>query len=300
MPTAVGLVLAGLVLGALAKIENLSWLAEFELRPGVILFVFLPTLLFESAFNIDARRLGENLLPVFILAVSVLLLSVVIVGLIVGVGVGIPIGIALIFGALISATDPVAVLSIFREVGAPKRLALLVDRESLFNDGAGYLMAQLVERIDALKIAESYESDRGEMDAIAEVLQELEAMAETGAAGEAMLAKARELYGGRLAAVGERVRLTGERPPEFVNFARRQASRRHLLVTREQSHRHLYEIGVLSEKVFRQLEDEVVDELISLRQIPVGAMAWPDVAEFMRVMPLFADLTAEELEPLVS
>ena len=77
MPTAVGLVLAGLVLGALAKIENLSWLAEFELTPGVILFVFLPTLLFESAFNIDARRLGENLLPVFILAVPVLLLSVV-------------------------------------------------------------------------------------------------------------------------------------------------------------------------------------------------------------------------------
>ncbi len=70
MPTAVGLVLAGLVLGALARIANLSWLAEFELTPGVIRFVFLPTLLFESAFNIDARRLGENLLPVFILAVT--------------------------------------------------------------------------------------------------------------------------------------------------------------------------------------------------------------------------------------
>ena len=71
-------------------------------------------------------------------------------------------------------------------------------------------------------------------------------------------------------------------------------------MTREESHRHLYEIGVLSEKVFRQLEDEVVDELRSLRKIPVGTTARPDVAEFLRVMPLFADLTAEELEPLVS
>ena len=97
-----------------------------------------------------------------------------------------------------------------------------------------------------------------------------------------------------------RVRLTGERFPEFGSFARRQAARRHLLWTREESHRHLYEIGVLSEKVFRQLEDEVVDELRSLRKIPVGTTARPDVAEFLRVIPLFADLTAEELEPLVS
>ena len=675
MPTAVGLVLAGLALGGLARIESLNWLAEFELTPGVILFVFLPTLLFESAFNIDARRLGENLLPVFILAVPVLLLSVAIVGLIVGAGVGIPLGIALVFGALISATDPVAVLSIFREVGAPKRLALLVDGESLFNDGtafvvfaifvgmvaagevtggaildglvrfvvvvsgglalgagAGYLMAQLVgrthnnrlveptmtlalayivfvvadhylgvsgvmatvaaglvmgnygrtkisppaleyvegtleflahlanslifvlvglsvnlaslggalgavavgvgailvgrglpmllvmplvnqfmrhpvswkyqavmywgglrgamalamvlslphdfeqrelllnitfgavvftlfaqglsiwplvnvlglqkytlgeeferrsgvllarrtveekiealqardpelseamgemlakereeagreaapdgqggememeivlrhslasemqtyrrlyadgdvsehvmkllihnaqthldevkvsgtmselllhherhwlsnvltpltdrigllgrvvERIDAMKIAESHEADRGELIAIAEVLEELGAMAESGAAREPALATAKEMYEGRLAAVRDRVRLTGERFPEFVSFARGQAARRHVLVTREGSHRHLYEMGILSEKVFRQLEDEVVDELRSLGQVPAGTTVRPNVAEFIRKLPLFADVTAEELEPLV-
>ncbi|MDP6350537.1 MAG: cation:proton antiporter, partial [Chloroflexota bacterium] len=146
IPTAVGLALAGLALGGMARIEGLEWMAESELTPGVILFVFLPTLLFESAFNIDARRLGENLVPVVILALPVLLVSVVIVGLIVTFGLGMSLGIALVFGALISATDPVAVLSIFREVGAPKRLALLVDGESLFNDGTAFVVfAILVE-----------------------------------------------------------------------------------------------------------------------------------------------------------
>ncbi len=125
--TAVGLALAGLALGGLARIEGLVSMAESELTPGVTLFVFLPSLLFESAFNIDARRLGENLLPVVILALPVLVVSAAIVGLIVTVGLGMSLGVALVFGALISATDPVAVLSIFREVGAPKRLALMGD-----------------------------------------------------------------------------------------------------------------------------------------------------------------------------
>jgi NhaP-type Na+/H+ or K+/H+ antiporter len=121
MPTAVGLVLAGLVLGALAKIENLSWLAEFELTPGGILFVFLPTLLFESAFNIDARRLGENLLPVFILAVPVLLLSVVTGG-------------AILDGLV--------------------QFVVVVTGGLAFGAGAGYLMAQLVGKIHNDRLVE--------------------------------------------------------------------------------------------------------------------------------------------------
>jgi CPA1 family monovalent cation:H+ antiporter len=145
LPYTVGLVLVGLVLGALA--ERVAWLEplhELTLSPEIILFIFLPTLIFESAFNLDARLLSQNMTPVLTLAIPGLLLSTAIVGGLLALVTPLSLGSALLFGALISATDPVAVTALFKELGAPKRLTILVEGESLFNDATAIVLFRLI------------------------------------------------------------------------------------------------------------------------------------------------------------
>lgn len=144
-PYTILLVIIGLGLSwASGNMEGLHILRKFRLTPEAVLFVLLPVLLFESAFNMDARRLMKNLAPIAMLAVPALLLSMSVVGGIVHWALGLPIGVALLFGALISATDPVAVVALFKEIGAPKRLNLLVEGESLFNDGTALVVFNLL------------------------------------------------------------------------------------------------------------------------------------------------------------
>lgn len=145
VPYSVGLVLIGIALGALVdRIEGLEALGRLELSPGIILFVFLPTLIFESAYTLDSRLLAKNLGPVLALAAPGLLLSTGIVGGLLAWLTPLPLGVALVFGALISATDPVAVIALFREVGAPRRLAILVEGESLFNDATAIVLFRIL------------------------------------------------------------------------------------------------------------------------------------------------------------
>ncbi|NJN48842.1 MAG: sodium:proton antiporter [Alkalinema sp. RL_2_19] len=106
-----------------------------DLSPGLILSIFLPPLLFEAAWNLRWTALKKDWLPITLYA----LLGVVIA--IVGIGFGVsqwttlPIASALLLGASLSATDPVSVTALFRELGADKRLTTLMEGESLFNDG---------------------------------------------------------------------------------------------------------------------------------------------------------------------
>jgi CPA1 family monovalent cation:H+ antiporter len=145
LPYTVGLVLVGLVLGALAhRTPFLEPFQQLQLSPELILFVFLPTLIFESAFSLDSRLLSRNLAPVLILAAPGLLISTAIVGGMLSWLTPLDLGPALLFGALISATDPVAVIALFREVGAPKRLAILVEGESLFNDATAIVLFGII------------------------------------------------------------------------------------------------------------------------------------------------------------
>ncbi len=113
---------------------------ESEIATEVVLFVFLPTLLFESSFNLDSKLLFRNIVPVLTLAIPAFLLSTAIVGYLGSWALGIPLTTALLFGALISATDPVAVVALFKELGAPKRLMVLVEGESLFNDATAIVL----------------------------------------------------------------------------------------------------------------------------------------------------------------
>ena len=122
---------------------NSSFLHAY-LTPDLILLVFLPVLLFEGAYNVPAARLWQNVVPITLLAVPGVLIGTAVTGGIVHVILGLPWGVAFLFGALISSTDPIAVVSLFRQVGAPRRLALLVEGESLFNDGTSITLFEII------------------------------------------------------------------------------------------------------------------------------------------------------------
>jgi len=133
---AVGLVIAGVLLTGQVAIE-------IPLSSELILSLFLPPLLFEAAFHINLNELRRNLGTVLLLAVPGVILSMVLVGGIVEWGVGLSWPAALVFGAVIAATDPISVVGIFRRLGAPKRLEVLLEGESLFNDGTAVVLFNL-------------------------------------------------------------------------------------------------------------------------------------------------------------
>jgi monovalent cation:H+ antiporter, CPA1 family len=145
VPHTVLLVAFGVFLIALGTFEPFHFLRDFTLTPEILFYIFLPTLIFESAYNINIRALSRNSIPIALLSIVSLLISsaAIAVGLyylLPLVGFAIPFSVAFLFGSLISATDPVAVLSLFKEYGAPRRLALLFEGESLFNDGTGFAL----------------------------------------------------------------------------------------------------------------------------------------------------------------
>lgn len=144
IPYTILLVFIGLLIVPIVNIPFLSsglgFLDDLQLTPELLFFVFLPILIFESAYNINIRKMVESSWSVVSLAVvglifSTLIISVGIYYIMPLVGLEIPFIVALLFGAIISSTDPVAVLALFKEYGAPKRLSLIFEGESLFNDG---------------------------------------------------------------------------------------------------------------------------------------------------------------------
>jgi CPA1 family monovalent cation:H+ antiporter len=126
------------------NIAALNALQGLSLSPDLILYVFLPTLIFESAFNLNARQLWQNIVPILTLAVPGLLLSTGIIAGILLLATSIPLLPALLLGAILSATDPVAVIALFKQLGAPKRLTVLVEGESLFNDATAIVLASIL------------------------------------------------------------------------------------------------------------------------------------------------------------
>ena len=141
VPYTVMLVVVGMLLGNLARSwQPLAPLQYFSLGPELVFFVFLPVLIFESGLGLNARQLARDIAPVLMMAVPGLLASTTIIGI--GVWLLTPLepATALLFGALISATDPVAVIAIFRELGTPLRLTTLVEGESLLNDATAIVL----------------------------------------------------------------------------------------------------------------------------------------------------------------
>ena len=136
LPYTVALVLVGLVITVWRPLD-------IELTPELILSLFVPPLIFEAAFHVDLRLLRSTLPSILMLAVPGVLLTTFFVGAIVALGTGLPFATAIVFGALIAATDPVAVVALFRELGVPRRLAVAVEGESLFNDGTAIVIFRI-------------------------------------------------------------------------------------------------------------------------------------------------------------
>jgi monovalent cation:H+ antiporter, CPA1 family len=129
VPYAVALVIGGLVVEE-SHITRLP-----TLDPGLVLFGFLPPLLFDAAFRLDTREARLLLRPILVLAVPGTLLTALLVGLVVSVVLHLPFALALLFGSLVAATDPVAVIGVFKSLHAPARIAAIAESESLTNDG---------------------------------------------------------------------------------------------------------------------------------------------------------------------
>ncbi|HZC06416.1 MAG TPA: sodium:proton antiporter [Ktedonobacterales bacterium] len=130
-PYTLALALVGLALG-LTRL-----LPPVELQPAVVLFIFLPVLLFEGAWNIEMPALLANWLIILLLAAPGLLVAVGIAALALHFGAGFSVLDALLLSAIISPTDPIAVIALLRQLGLSSRLSVIIEGESLFNDGIG-------------------------------------------------------------------------------------------------------------------------------------------------------------------
>jgi CPA1 family monovalent cation:H+ antiporter len=106
-----------------------------DLSPTLILSIFLPPLLFEAAWNLKWLELKQQLFPICLFAVVGVVVAIVGIALGLNQFAGVSLTTALLLGASLSATDPVSVIALFRELGVGSRLSVLMEGESLFNDG---------------------------------------------------------------------------------------------------------------------------------------------------------------------
>ena len=146
MPYTVALVLGGLLLG------SLHLFPAPVLTHKLLFTIFLPGLIFESAYHLSASALWRDRLAILGLAIPGVLISIVVTAFVFLwtsrylpdlAAVTMPLGVALVFGATVAATDPISVLAIFRELQAPQRLTFLVESESLLNDGTAIVFFTL-------------------------------------------------------------------------------------------------------------------------------------------------------------
>ncbi|MBU8891820.1 MAG: cation:proton antiporter [Bacteroidales bacterium] len=164
IPFTVSLLIIGLILGVMSRLgyfgewniiglkldatflsDAVGWAGHID--PHLILYIFLPTLIFEAAFAMDVHTFKKTSANAFILAVPGIIVAIVLTALIVVgmkmVGIGLnkwSWSMALLFGAVVSATDPVAVVSILKDVGASKKLGTLIEGESMLNDGTAIVI----------------------------------------------------------------------------------------------------------------------------------------------------------------
>jgi CPA1 family monovalent cation:H+ antiporter len=128
-------------MGYIAQTFSLfEFLKDFRLSPELVFYVFLPTLIFESAFHTNFKHFTQNMPVIVTLSTLGMLISAGLIAFGMNYFLNLPWGTCLIFGALISATDPISVLATFKKMGAPRRLSTILEGESLFNDGTALVL----------------------------------------------------------------------------------------------------------------------------------------------------------------
>ncbi len=145
LPYSVLLAIVGIVLGVIIHVHDwmpsvlsgiFNVLQHFEVSSETIIYVFLPILLFETSLATNVRRLLDDIGPILMMAIVAVVVCTVAVGFSLSAASDYGLVVCLMLGAIVATTDPAAVVGMFREVGAPKRLTTLVEGESLFNDAA--------------------------------------------------------------------------------------------------------------------------------------------------------------------
>jgi CPA1 family monovalent cation:H+ antiporter len=154
LPYSVLLALAGCALGILIQIQPeakstvavdlLDALKQFEISAEAILVIFLPALLFEAALAVDLRRMMEDIAPILTMAVVAVVICTLVVGVSLSLASDYGLLSCLLLGSIVATTDPAAVIGIFKEVGAPRRLLTLVEGEALLNDAAAIALFSML------------------------------------------------------------------------------------------------------------------------------------------------------------
>lgn len=158
VPYTVALVIAGMVLGATHPIE------PPRLTRELLFSIVLPGLLFEAAFNMDVDMFLRNKVTITALAIPGVIVAILLAGAGTALAIsgfspniGFTLQQGLVFGALVAATDPIAVVAIFRELHVPPRLAALVEGESLMNDGTSIVLLSLLLAVVAGTVSSTNE-----------------------------------------------------------------------------------------------------------------------------------------------
>ncbi|CAN5699248.1 hypothetical protein BH24ACT15_BH24ACT15_08120 [soil metagenome] len=144
IPLTVVLALSGLLVVEAGGNLALTDLFVGEGFEDLLVNLFLPILIFEAALGLSVREFARNLIAIVALATVALVISATVVGFGLNWALGIPLTAALLFGVLISATDPVAVVAVFRQLGVSKRLLTLVEGESMLNDGVAIVLVEIL------------------------------------------------------------------------------------------------------------------------------------------------------------
>ena len=137
IPYTVALVVAGLLVGIGASAIGYP---TVDVSPELVLLVLLPGLVFEAAYRLRIRQLRRWYRGLVLLAVPGVLVSAGVVAVVLNVGTGLRLDLAFIVGAMVSATDPAAVVATFKRLQVPEALSTMVDGESLLNDGTGLVL----------------------------------------------------------------------------------------------------------------------------------------------------------------
>jgi CPA1 family monovalent cation:H+ antiporter len=133
VPYPIPLVIGGLLLGLVPGIPDI------HLDPDLVLLVFLPPLLYSTAFFVDLRSLRADARVISLSAVGLVIATAAIVAVIAHELIDLPWAMSFALGAIVSPTDPVAATTIMRRVGAPRRMINILEGESLFNDATALL-----------------------------------------------------------------------------------------------------------------------------------------------------------------